>query len=298
MGTSQFPAIVADSGITQLTSDVTAGPGSGSQAATLASTAVVAGAYTNANLTVDAKGRLTAAANGSSGTITGADTRVLFFDGANNPAGDAGMTYNKTTDSITLVGAGTFASVSVGTGLFAATGDIRLGTSFSIVGLEGDPGFETDFAALSVVPSNNQTLLTLGPTGGHFLQFDQYLNNLRIGDSNDFGAFDNVQLFGSSLTASASDQIRFGSTASVDVFLESVTSRKLQLIRGSALAGFNADDSFAINTDDGGNIDLVPSSYDLTINGTPGLTLDVTAGDLTTQNLSFVKGIFVGLVPA
>lgn len=35
-------------------------------------------------------------------TITGLDTRVMFFDGANNPAGDAGMTYNKTTDTLTV----------------------------------------------------------------------------------------------------------------------------------------------------------------------------------------------------
>lgn len=35
-------------------------------------------------------------------TITGANNQVMFFDGANTPAGDAGMTYNKTTDTLTV----------------------------------------------------------------------------------------------------------------------------------------------------------------------------------------------------
>lgn len=111
-------------------------------------TVLLTGIASNAGTVVNVVGQLASGqvvkAPLGAATVTGTDTHVTFFDGANNPAGDAGMTYDKTTDSLSvsgLVGAGTLQSAIIQQG-------------------------STDTSTLGVVGANSLAVTTTASIGG------------------------------------------------------------------------------------------------------------------------------------
>ena len=159
-------AIAFDGGITQLTGDVAAGPGSGSQAATLATVNSTTGTFGSTNkigiFTVNAKG-----------LITAASTAVLSTSGITQLTGDATAGPGTGSQALTL------ATVNATPGTFGSTGTVGIYTvnskglivSSSSVNIAFDGGITQITGDLTAGPGSGSqvgTLATVNATTGTF----------------------------------------------------------------------------------------------------------------------------------
>ncbi len=177
-----FSAAVVIGGITQLTGDVTAGPGSGTQTATLSSTGVAASTYGSATsvpvFTVDLKGRISAVTNtGITGLLSGLTTpRVPYATSGTALADNAAFSWDNANTRLfvpTIVG-GTGVNDDLilqstsGVGTINSRIFFKVGSNGGIIACEIQPDSGGNFGRLGIGTPGNITVdapLTVFGTG-------------------------------------------------------------------------------------------------------------------------------------
>jgi hypothetical protein len=287
-----------DTGITQLTGDVTAGPGNGSQAATLASVITAGGPTGSASvvpvITYDAKGRLTTV---TTATITpgaiGAPSGSGTSTGTNT--GDQTITL---TGNVTGSGTGSFATtIAAGAVTLARQADVATGTVFyrKTAGT-GSPEVQT-LATLKTdlgLTGTNSGDVTLAGTPDYITISGQTITRGQVDLATDVTGrlpFANIATVGASKLMGRGSA--GGTGAMEEISLGTGLSMSGTTLNGPAVTGTNTGDQTIANTSDasshtvtlsasGGSVQLIEgTNITLTTGGTSGagtVTIDATGG--------------------